>query len=134
MNVSEMMQGARDALTVQKVFGEPIERGEVTVIPVAKALGGSGGGSGQDRSGDGGEGGGFAVRVKPVGVYVIEQGHVRWVPAVDPVRAVLASGLTAMALLAAVRRIARARDDRAARIARAVTLARTTARARARSR
>ncbi len=74
------------------------------------------------------------MRVKPVGVYVIERGHVRWVPAVDPVRAVLASGLTAMALLAAVRRIARARDDRAARIARAVTLARTTARARARSR
>ncbi len=109
MNVSEMMQGARDALTVQRVFGEPIERGEVTVIPVAMTLGGAGGGSGQASAGDGGEGGGFAVRVKPLGVYVIERGHVRWVPAVDPVHALLAASLSAVALLAAVRRATRAR-------------------------
>ena len=107
VNVDEMMQGARDALTVRRVFGEPIERGEVTVIPVAKALGASGGGSGQDAAGDGGGGGGFVVRVKPVGVYVLEHGRVRWVPAVDPVRALLAGSLTALVALGAARGLVR---------------------------
>ena len=132
VNVDEMMQGARDALTVRRVFGEPIERGEVTVIPVAKALGTSGGGSGQDAAGDGGGGGGFVVRVKPAGVYVIEHGRARWVPAVDPVRALLAGSLTALVALGAARGLVRARDDRTARVARALRLARSIARARAR--
>lgn len=133
MNVDEMIQGTRDALTVAKVYGEPIERGDVTVIPVAKTLGASGGGSGQSAAGDGGNGGGFAVRVKPVGVYVIEAGHVRWVPAVDPVRIVLVLGVTAIGVLGAVRGLARARDSRAARIAKAVTIARRMAKAKARA-
>lgn len=127
-----MMKGARDALTVSKVYGEPIERGEVTVIPVAKTLGGSGGGSGQSNAGDGGDGGGFGVRVKPVGVYVIEGGHVRWVPAVDPVRILLVLGLTAVGVIGALRRLTRARDDRAARVVKAVRIARRIAAAKAR--
>lgn len=136
MNVDEMIKGTRDALTVARVYGEPIERGELTVIPVAKTLGGSGGGSGQaggDDDGAGGAGGGFGVRVKPVGVYVIEGGHVRWVPAVDPVRILLAAGLTAIGVLGALRGLARARDSRAARLATAVTIARRIAKAKARA-
>ncbi|MCB2174337.1 MAG: hypothetical protein KQH57_00875 [Actinomycetales bacterium] len=133
MNVDEMMQGTRDALTVRKVYGEPIERGDVTVIPVAKTLGGSGGGSGQSANGDGGDGGGFGVRVKPVGVYVIQGGHVRWVPAVDPVRVLLVAGLTAVGVLGAIGRLTRARDDRAARVVKAVRIARRIAKAKARA-
>lgn len=114
MNVDEMMQGARDALTIRRVFGEPIERGDVTVIPVARVQGASGGGGGHDAAGDGGEGGGFAVRVKPVGVYVIEHGRVRWVPAIDPVRALLAGSLAALAVLGASRGLVRARGARVA--------------------
>lgn len=129
MNVDEMMKGARDALTVGRVYGEPIERGDLTVIPVAKTLGGSGGGSGQSNAGDGGDGGGFGVRVKPVGVYVIEAGHVRWVPAVDPVRVLLVIGLTAVGVIGALRKLARARDDRAARVVKAVRIARKIAKA-----
>lgn len=133
MNVDEMIQGTRDALTVRKVYGEPIERGEVTVIPVAKALGASGGGSGESNAGDEGGGGGFAIRVKPVGVYVIEGGQVRWVPAVDPVRIVLVLGLTAVGVLGAMGRLTRARDDRAARIVKAVRIARRITKAKARA-
>ncbi len=133
MDVDEMVKGARDALTVARVYGEPIERGEVTVIPVAKTLGGSGGGTGQSAAGDGGDGGGFGVRVKPVGVYVIAGGKVRWVPAVDPVRILLVAGVTAIGVLGALRGIAEARAGRAARIAKAVTIARRIAKAKARA-
>ncbi|HMO10043.1 MAG TPA: spore germination protein GerW family protein [Actinotalea sp.] len=131
MDVDEMMQGAREALTVRRVFGEPIERGEVTVIPVAKALGASGGGSGEDAKGDHGGGGGFALRVKPAGVYVVQNGQVRWVPAIDPVRTVLAIGLAAALLLGAVSRLTPGRDAKAVREAQAVTVARALAKAKA---
>ncbi len=134
MDVDEMMKGARDALTVRRVFGEPIERGETTVVPVAKVMGTSGGGSGEGPADSGGgEGGGFAVRAKPAGVYVIQGGKVRWVPAVDPVRIVLALGVATAVLLGATARLSRARDARTAHVVRAVRLARTIARAKRRA-
>lgn len=55
------------------VFGEPVERDGITVIPVAKARWGFGGGAGQRKDeGDGGKqedgaGGGGGVQVTPVG-------------------------------------------------------------------
>ena len=55
------------------IFGEPVERNGVTVIPVAKARWGFGGGAGQrkDEGTDGkqedGAGGGGGVQVTPVG-------------------------------------------------------------------
>ena len=63
-----------------------IERGGTTVIPVAKIRtggGGGGGGGGDDHAGGSGEGGGFGVIGKPVGVYVIREGHVDWEPSID---------------------------------------------------
>jgi len=39
MNVEEMLQGARDALTVQRVYGEPIERDGTLIIPAARCAG-----------------------------------------------------------------------------------------------
>lgn len=96
MNVDELLSEARDAITVKKVFGEPIEQEGVTVIPVAKV--GGGGGGGGDTEGNGG--GGFGLAAKPVGAYVIKDGEVRWKPAVDPNRIVLGWQLvTALALL-----------------------------------
>ena len=35
MNVQELLSQARDVMTVRRVFGEPIEREGVTIIPVA---------------------------------------------------------------------------------------------------
>jgi uncharacterized spore protein YtfJ len=78
-NVDEILGGARDAITVKRVFGEPIEADGVTLVPAAKV--GGGGGGGGDSEGDGG--GGFGLGAKPVGAYVIKGEDVKWVPAVD---------------------------------------------------
>jgi uncharacterized spore protein YtfJ len=96
-------QHARDAIDAQHVFGDPIERDGVTVIPVAAVQGGGGGGGGEGQGPDGtggGAGGGFGIRARPVGVYVLKDGKVRWEPALDLNR-VIAGGqaLVAVALL-----------------------------------
>jgi uncharacterized spore protein YtfJ len=78
-NVDEILSGARDAITVKRVFGDPIEADGVTIIPAAK-VGGGGGGGGDDADNGGG---GFGLGAKPVGVYVIRDGDASWRPAVD---------------------------------------------------
>jgi uncharacterized spore protein YtfJ len=68
--VAEKLGAVARAATV---FGEPVERGGITVIPVAKARWGFGGGGGQrkEEGADGkledGAGGGGGVQVTPVG-------------------------------------------------------------------
>lgn len=81
-NVDELLEGARDAMTVLRVFGDPIEWDGVTVIPAAVVRGGGGGGSDSENNG----GGGFGLVPRPVGVYAIRGGDVHWQPAVDPAR------------------------------------------------
>ena len=44
MNVTEMLSGARDAMTVKRVYGDPIEREGLTIVPAADVRGGGGGG------------------------------------------------------------------------------------------
>jgi uncharacterized spore protein YtfJ len=85
MKVDELLKGARDAITVKKVFGDPVEKDGVTVIPVAYV--GGGGGGGGDAEGNGG--GGFGLGAKPAGAYVIKDGDVRWEPAINPGRVAL---------------------------------------------
>ena len=53
MEPLELLDKTRDALTVQRVFGEPHDKGGVTIVPVAKISGGGGGGSGA-KPGEGG--------------------------------------------------------------------------------
>ena len=48
MDPSELLKGARDALSVHQVFGEPVERDGVTIIPAATVIGGGGGGGGRE--------------------------------------------------------------------------------------
>ncbi len=87
MDVSRLLEQARDQVTVGRVFGEPIERDGVTMVPVARVMGGGGGGQGSAPDGEGeGEGGGFGMVARPAGAYVIKGGDVTWRPAVDPVR------------------------------------------------
>ena len=94
------------------VFGEPIERGSVTVIPVAKARWGFGGGGGRslahagERPGEHptgpegeGPGGGGGVAVVPVGFIEVRDGGARFHRIVDE-GAIVA--LAAMALVASV--------------------------------
>jgi uncharacterized spore protein YtfJ len=91
MKVDEMLSGARDAISVTKVFGETVHEDGVAVIPVAKVAGGGGGGG--DTEGNGG--GGFGLAGKPAGAYVIKDGDVRWKPAIDVGRVILGWQLVA---------------------------------------
>ena len=86
---ADVLSRVGDQISVRRVFGEPVERDGVLVIPVAVAVGGGGGGSGPD---DQGSGGGFGGMVRGIGVYSIRDGQVRFVPAID-VTALAAVGL-----------------------------------------
>jgi uncharacterized spore protein YtfJ len=78
-NVDELLEGARDAITVERVFGDPIEQDGVTVVPAAAVRGGGGGGGDADHNG----GGGFGLAARPVGAWVIRNGEATWKPAFD---------------------------------------------------
>lgn len=109
MDFMETISGARDAITVKRVYGEPYERNGVAVIPAAEVLGGGGGGAGDEPDGRTGGGGGFGLRARPVGAYVIRGEQVSWEPAVDRSRVILGGQLLALAALLVVRSIARRR-------------------------
>ena len=56
---------AQDAMTAKRVYGEPYERDELTIIPAAAVRGGGGGGEGgTDDAGHGG-GAGFGLHATP---------------------------------------------------------------------
>jgi uncharacterized spore protein YtfJ len=113
VNVTDIIERARDVLTVQRVFGEPIHQNGVTVVPVAAVRGGGGGGGGPDqRSGAEGGGGGFGVIARPVGVYVIRDDQVEWKPAVDLSRLIGAGAVVAGLAILTVRTAIRKRPRR----------------------
>jgi uncharacterized spore protein YtfJ len=113
MDVTDLMNRISDNLVVGRAFGQPYQQGDTLIIPVAWVAGGGGGGSGDVRSGEesgrsdpgdgngrhvaphgqrqSGSGGGFGGVVWPLGVYVVREGTVRWVPSLDVTRVVLAS-------------------------------------------
>lgn len=108
VNVEEVLNQARDNMTVKRVFGDPIERDGVTVIPVAKISGGGGGGGGQDDEGSSGGGVGYGLKAEPVGAYLIKEGELIWRPAVPPIdvtRIVVAGNIALIALLFVIRSI-----------------------------
>jgi uncharacterized spore protein YtfJ len=109
MKVDELLNSARDTVTVKRVYGEPYEKDGLTVIPAAVVSGGAGGGTGHDEKGQEGEGGGFGVMGRPAGAYVIRDGELSWRPAVDPNRIVTIAGLVLIAFLLSRPRMARAR-------------------------
>src|SRR5689334_17715 len=109
MDVTEVLEKARDAITVGRVFGEPYEKDGLTVIPAARVSGGGGGGSGKDEKGGDGSGGGFGISGRPAGAYVVRNGDVTWRPAVDPNRIVGVVGLVLAAWLVSRPRVIRAR-------------------------
>lgn len=61
------------------IFGAPVERDGVTVIPVGKARWGFGGGAGK-RQGEDGAGGGGGVQVVPVGFIELRDGRAEFRP------------------------------------------------------
>ena len=114
MNPNEILEQARDTFTVQRVFGEPIERDGLVLVPVAAVSGGGGAGSGEGRPAEGspagtGAGGGFGGTARPVGVYVIDHGQVRWEPALDIGRVIIGAQIVLVVGLLVVRSVLRAR-------------------------
>ena len=92
-NIDEILKGARDAMSVERVYGEPVEVEGVTVVPAAVVRGGGGGGG--DDGGNGG--GGFGLQARPVGAWVIRDGEATWKPAVDVSRIALFAFLLGLA-------------------------------------
>jgi uncharacterized spore protein YtfJ len=115
MDIREVLNHARDAMTVKRVFGDPYEKDGITVIPVASVMGGAGAGGGtgaraqsagageeavEEGGEDSGYGMGYGLRATPAGVYVIKGGEVEWKPALDMNRLTLQrAGVAILALL-----------------------------------
>jgi uncharacterized spore protein YtfJ len=83
-SLSERLQNSAN---VKRVFGEPIETHDKTIIPVARIAYGFGGGSGRGHGhgkpaeGEGeGQGGGGGVSAWPLGVFEVTGTDTRFVP------------------------------------------------------
>jgi uncharacterized spore protein YtfJ len=110
MDIGEAFSNARDSVTVKRVYGDPYERNGVMIIPAAEVMGGGGGGTGNQPDGSSGQGGGFGLRARPVGAYVIRDDQVTWRPAFDLNRGILGCQLLALAaILLTHRRLRRGR-------------------------
>lgn len=77
-----------NSIHARTVYGEPVERQGVTVIPVAKARYGFGGGSGVSKAAEHGAGGGGGASVRPIGYIEIRDGSSRFHSIRDPATAV----------------------------------------------
>ena len=99
-DLDALLSGHRDAIAVKRVDGEPVERDGVTIVPAAVVMGGTGGGG--DTEGNGG--GGFGLLARPVGVWELRDGRVRWRPAIDVTRLAAIGAVLALVALARRRR------------------------------
>lgn len=98
MDPKEAFGSVRETLSARQVFGDPVERDGVTVIPAATVIGTGGGGGGTKPSGDdeGGEpvtgaGMGAGLFAWPSGAFEIREDRVTWRPTLDITRIVLAA-------------------------------------------
>jgi uncharacterized spore protein YtfJ len=94
-NLDALLQGHRDAINVKRVYGDPIERDGVTIVPAAAVMGGTGGGGNDAGNG----GGGLGLIARPVGVWEIRDGSVTWRPAASVNWIAFLAALVALALL-----------------------------------
>ena len=102
MDVPKIMERVQDTLSVRRVYGEPVERDGVVVIPAVAVQGGGGGGGGGDGDGGSGEGSGagWGVRARPVGAWIVKDGSAYWEPALDLNRIIVGAQVaTVVALL-----------------------------------
>ncbi|SNX65742.1 sporulation protein YtfJ [Streptomyces sp. TLI_55] len=105
--------------SVEVVYGEPITRDGITVVPVARVSfgfgGGAGQGSGTSLSGEGGGGGG-GVDARPLGYIEIKDGTAVYKPIRDPwvdIALPLAGMLIGIVGSKSVRALVRKRNRRA---------------------
>jgi uncharacterized spore protein YtfJ len=113
MDPRELIKGVREALSVRQVFGEPVERDGVTVIPAAAVIGGGGGGGGQEvlqpskedgeaePQGQSGVGFGLGGMLWPAGAFEIKDDRVTWRAAIDVTRVLVLVLVLAIAVVRA---------------------------------
>lgn len=109
MDIPELVAAATKPIEARMVYGDPVEKDGVVVIPAAKVTAGGGGGNGQDKRGQRGEGGGLGLIARPVGAFVIKDGTARWEPAVDINRVFVAITTVIVTVAIVVGRILRTR-------------------------
>lgn len=106
--MEELLAGAKDTITVTRVYGEPYQSNGVTLIPAASLRGGFGGGEGEgSEDTPAGRGGGMGLSARPVGAYQIRGDKVTWVPAIDLSRVILMGQVTVIVALLVIRSILR---------------------------
>jgi uncharacterized spore protein YtfJ len=128
MDVRELLTRASEGISAGRAFGPAYRHGDTTIIPVAFVAGGGGGGSGEvpspaDARPDeapeqpraataaqgSGSGGGFGGVSWPIGVYVVRDDNVTWVPALDATRI----ALSALGLVKLISKLLASRRSRA---------------------
>jgi len=109
MEVQDVIAQARDSLTVKRVFGEPYEKNDVTVIPVARVQGGAGGGDNEGPDGRKRSGSGYGMRAYPVGAFLIRGNELSWRPAIDVNQIILGGQIVAIVAMLTIRAIVKAR-------------------------
>lgn len=105
MRAMDVVNDTRSAMRVSEVFGAPIEKNGVTIIPAARIMGGAGGGGDQQQPQAGG--GGFGLAARPVGAFVIKGSDVTWQPALDLNRVIFVGQVVAIVALLTARAIVR---------------------------
>ncbi len=111
MKLPELANAARDLLSAKRVYGEPVERDGVVVIPAAEVYGGGGGGVDEGSDLPVRQGLGFGGIARPVGAFVIRDGQVTWKPVVDATWLSLIAAVTVVSLAKVLVRIAKAHHD-----------------------
>lgn len=101
MDTAELLTATQNAMSARRVFGEPLQVGDVTVVPAAAIAGGAGGG--QHGSED--SGGGFGLRARPAGAYVVRGGEVSWRPAINVNLIIIGGQIVALAAILSARAV-----------------------------
>ena len=102
--IGSMAERLGVAARAATIFGDPVERNGVTVIPVAKARWGFGGGAGH-RKDEEGAGGGGGIQVDPVGFIELKNGAAEFRPIrTVSINWIIAGGLAALLLFRRTRR------------------------------
>ena len=100
MDAQQVLTSAQDAMSVRRVFGDPIQVDGTTIIPVAVVGGGGGGGA---RAQEGGVG--FGLRARPAGVFAVRDGSVSWRPALNLNLVILGGQIVALTAVVAARQV-----------------------------
>ncbi len=107
--LDRLLQRLAQYVRTDTIFGQPVEREDVTVIPVARARLGFGGGGGSDKTGERGGGAGGALMIDPAGFILIRKGKARFKPIVNPMLfvpvAIVLGTLAAVLVLGALRSV-----------------------------